>query len=195
MDFIIKLALTITNCIRNIKFAMIPLSSTIYGLVRPMCWVLLIVLFFLWFPCVRARQVDRSLRSTATFLICFHWSLLLAFSLHFSSSSAFLRSLFTQSSHLNCGLLRFLKPSCFFVSALFSNLSSFVFHSGHMSSLFFQLYKLWLQLLLLGLPFSFFPLSLLRLFSLSSCPHINVVNFDAVRTQLTYHVPTHFLPT
>ena len=39
-------------------------------------------------------------RCMATFVTCFHWSLLLAFSLHFSSSSAFLRSLFTQSSHL-----------------------------------------------------------------------------------------------
>ena len=34
----------------------------------------------------------------------FHWSLLLTFSLHLSSSSVFLRSLFTQSSHLSCGL-------------------------------------------------------------------------------------------
>ena len=46
--------------------------------------------------------------------------------LHFSSSSAFLRSLFTQSSHLNCGLPRFLQPSCFFVSHLFGDLSSFI---------------------------------------------------------------------
>ena len=38
------------------------------------------------------------------------WSLLLAFSLHFYSSSAFLRFLFTQSSHLSCGLPRFLQP-------------------------------------------------------------------------------------
>ena len=60
------------------------------------------------------RLVYWSLRSTATFVICFHWSLLLAFSLHFSSSSAFyffLRYLFTQSSHLSCGLPHFLKPS------------------------------------------------------------------------------------
>ena len=76
--------------------------------------------------CVGVRLVYWSLRSTATFVICFHWSLLLAFSLHFSSSSAFLRSLFTQSSHLNCGLPRFLIPSCFFVSDLFGNLSSFI---------------------------------------------------------------------
>ena len=47
-------------------------------------------------------------------------------SLHFSSSSAFLRSLFTHSSHLRCGLPRFLQPSCFFVSDLFGNLSSFI---------------------------------------------------------------------
>ena len=78
------------------------------------------------FPCVGVRLVYWSLRSTATFVICFHRSLLLAFSLHFYSSSAFLRSLFTQSSHLSCGLHRFLEPSCFFVSALFGSLSSFI---------------------------------------------------------------------
>ena len=42
------------------------------------------------FPCVGVRLVYSSLRCTATFVIHFHWSLLLAFSLHFSSSSAFL---------------------------------------------------------------------------------------------------------
>ena len=72
------------------------------------------------------RLIYWSLRSTATFVICFHRSLLLAFSLHFSSSSAFLRSLFTQSAHLSCGLPRFLEPSCFFFSALFASLSSFI---------------------------------------------------------------------
>ena len=83
--------------------------------------------FFLWFPCVGVRLVYCwPLRSTATFVTCFHWSLLLAFSLHFSSSSAFLRSLFTQSSHLSCVLPRFLKRSCFFVSDLFGNLSSLI---------------------------------------------------------------------
>ena len=61
-----------------------------------------------------------------TFVICFHWSLLLACSLHSSSSSAFLISLFTQPSHLSCGLPRFLKPSCFFVSDIFGILSSFI---------------------------------------------------------------------
>ena len=44
----------------------------------------------------------------------------------FSSSSAFLRSLFTQSSHLSYGLPPFLEPSYFFVSALFDSLSSFI---------------------------------------------------------------------
>ena len=83
-------------------------------------------MFFLWFPCVGMRLVYWSLRSTATFVIGFHWSLLLAFSLHFSSSSASIRALFTQSSHLSRGLPRFLKPSCFFVEDLFGNLSSFI---------------------------------------------------------------------
>ena len=79
------------------------------------------------FHCVRVRLFYWSLRSTAaTFVICFHWSLLLAFSLHLSSSSDFLRYLFTHSSHLSCGLPSFLEPSCFFVSALFGSLSYFI---------------------------------------------------------------------
>ena len=78
------------------------------------------------FPCVGMRLVYWSLRCTATFVFRFHWSLLLAFSLHFSSSSAVLRSLLTQSSHLSCGLPRFLQPSCFFVLDIFGHLSSFI---------------------------------------------------------------------
>ena len=81
----------------------------------------LIILFFLLFLLCRG-EADL----TATFVICFHLSLLLAFSLHCSSSSAFLRSLFTQSAHLSCGLPRFLEPSCLFVLALFGSLSSFI---------------------------------------------------------------------
>ena len=50
----------------------------------------------------------------------------MAFSLNFSSSSAFLRSLFTQSSHLSCDLPRFLYSSGSFVSDLFGNLWSFI---------------------------------------------------------------------
>ena len=98
-----------------------------------MCAIFEFVIYmsFLWFSLfVGVRLVYLSLRSTATFVISFCRSLLLAFSLHFSSSSAFLRSLFrslfTQSSHLSCGLPRFLQPSCFFDSDLFSNLSSFI---------------------------------------------------------------------
>ena len=67
-----------------------------------------------------------SLRSTATFVKKINWSLLLAFSLHFSSSSAFLRSLFAQSSNVRCDLHRFLQPSCLFVSDIFGNISSFI---------------------------------------------------------------------
>ena len=66
------------------------------------------------FPFVGVRLVYWSLRCTATFVICFHRSLLLAFSLHLSSSSAFLKSLHT------------VLPSCFLVSDLFGNLSSFI---------------------------------------------------------------------
>ena len=78
------------------------------------------------FPWVGVRLIYWLLRSTATFVICVPWSLLLAFSLHLSSSSAFLRSIFTPFSHLRCGLPRFLEPACFFVSALFGSLSYFI---------------------------------------------------------------------
>ena len=84
------------------------------------------------FPCVGVRLIYWSLRSTATFVICFDWSLLLAFSLHFSSSSAFLRSLFTQSwmwSFLFCGTL-------WNHLASLSRLFFIIFHSDHESSPF-----------------------------------------------------------
>ena len=54
------------------------------------------LLFFLSFPCCRGEAGQLSLPCTATFVIIFHCSLLLAFSLGFSSSSAFLRYI---SSH------------------------------------------------------------------------------------------------
>ena len=44
------------------------------------------------FLCVGMRMIYWSLRSTVTFVICFHWSLLLAFSLHFSFSDLFSHS-------------------------------------------------------------------------------------------------------
>ena len=58
----------------------------------------------------------------------------MAFSLHFSSSSAFLRCLFRQSSHPSCGLPRFLQYPRFFVS-IFLVISPF-FLSDHVSSPF-----------------------------------------------------------
>ena len=78
------------------------------------------------FPLVGVRLVYWSIHCTATFVIFFDWSQLLAFSLHLSSSSAFLRSLFTQSSHRSCGLPRFLQPPCVFISDLFCNPPSFI---------------------------------------------------------------------
>ena len=83
-------------------------------------------LFFLWFPLCRGEAGLLATPMYGYIVICFHWSPLLAFSVHFSSSSAFLRSLFTQSSHLSCGLARFLQPCCIFLSDLFRNLSSFI---------------------------------------------------------------------
>ena len=77
------------------------------------------------FPFCRGEAGNFSLCSTATFVIfsiaphCWPFP-------HFSSSSAFLRSLFKQSSHLSCCRPRFLQPPCSFVSDLFGNLSSFI---------------------------------------------------------------------
>ena len=84
------------------------------------------------FPFVEVRPV---IRHFGYFCYISHCSLLLAFSLHFSSFSAFpwsnqsidqsfysssdtfsVISLFRQYSHLSCCLPRFLQPSCFFVS-------------------------------------------------------------------------------
>ena len=111
--------------------------------------------FYVW-----VRLVYWSLRCMATFVISFHGSLLLAFPLHYSSSPAFLRYVFTQSSHLGCGLPRFLQHSGFFVSDLFGNLSSFILRMC--------------------------PAHFIRLFSLSSCFRILVVDVVAVRTEVSH---------
>ena len=52
---------------------------------------------FFWFPFCMG---EGGLVVTPLYSYFFHWSLLLAFSLHLSSSSGFLRYLLTQSSHL-----------------------------------------------------------------------------------------------
>ena len=77
------------------------------------------------FPFVAVSPVIRH-SDVQPLLLFFHCYLLLAISLHFSSSSAFLMSLFTQSAHLSCGLPRFLHLPCFFVPDLIGNLSSFI---------------------------------------------------------------------
>ena len=59
-------------------------------------------------------------------VIFFRRSLLVAISLHISSFFAFLVYLTMQSSHPNRGPPRLLHPPCFFVSAIFGNLSSFI---------------------------------------------------------------------
>ena len=69
---------------------------------------------------------------TSTVVIFVHLSLSLAFSLQFSSSFAFLRSLCGLASYLSGGLLRFLQQPWFFVSVFFNK--SLVFHSDHVSS-------------------------------------------------------------
>ena len=128
------------------------------------------------FPFVGVRLVSLSVRCTATYIICFHWSLLLAFTLHYSSS-AFLRSLFTQSSYLSCRLPSFLQRSCFFVSDLFGNLLQvfliLMTNVDHVSSPFHP------------------ALYYHRLFSLSSCSRILVICVVAVWTELTS--PSHYV--
>ena len=82
-------------------------------------------MFFVSFPFCRSEAGLVVTPLYGYFRDFLHCPLLLVVSLRFSSSSAFLRPLFTQSSHLSCGLARFLQPSCFFVSDLFRNLSPF----------------------------------------------------------------------
>ena len=86
------------------------------------------ILFLLWFPFYMgdARLLVTKLYGYVCKHKC-HWSLLyVGLSLHYSFFSAFLRSLFTQPSHLSCDLPRFLQPFYFFVSELFCNLSYFI---------------------------------------------------------------------
>ena len=96
------------------------------------------LLIFFLFPGYRVEAGQSSLWCMATIVIFFHCPLLLAFSVHLSSSSAFLRSIFCmcdlinspsfifrQSSHPSWDLLRFPQHPSFFASALFSDLSSF----------------------------------------------------------------------
>ena len=78
------------------------------------------------FPVVGVRQVTH--HHAVRLLLLFSSIAHCCFTLPsiFPLSSAFLRSLFRQSSHLSCGLPHFLQPPCFFVSVLFNNLSSFI---------------------------------------------------------------------
>ena len=103
---------------------------------------------------------------------CFHCSMLLPFSLHFSSSSsAFPMYPFMQSFHLGCGHSGFLQPTCFFVSALFVNFSSFILTvSTHFIRLLTvcQLYKPQFHFLLVCLSFFFSPLSRPAIYVFSS---------------------------
>ncbi len=107
------------------------------------------------------------------------------------SLSTFLPPL--PSSDLSSHNPRFLPPSCFFVSDIFGDLSSFILITcpAHLIRLLTicQLYKLQYQLLLAGLSFSFSPLSLHQLLSLSSCYRILVVYVAAVRREVTS--PSH----
>ena len=133
------------------------------------------------FPFVGARLFLLSLRCTY-FCKLFPLVHVVRLSLQFSSSSAFLRSLFTQSSHLSCGLPRFLQPSCFVVPYRFGNLPSFIMTM--LSSRFLAT----IQALVPTSSLRYF-FSLQRLFSLSSCSRTLAVYVVAVRTELTS--PSH----
>ena len=76
-----------------------------------------ISLFFLWFPLCRG---EAGLLVTPMYGYFCDSSPLVPAVGHFAPF-IFLLCLFTQSSHLSCGLPRFLEPSCFFVSDLFGN--------------------------------------------------------------------------
>ena len=133
-------------------------------------------MFLLWFPFWRG---EAGLFVTPLYgYVCnlFPLDPVVAFYLLFCSSSAFLGSLFTQSSHLRCGLPRFLSPSCFFVSDLFGNLSSFILtmYPSHFIRFLtiFQLYKPYFYIILFDISYSVSPFSLHRLLPLSSCSRI-----------------------
>ena len=83
-------------------------------------------LFFLWFPLCRGEAGLFVSPMYGYFCNSFPLAPVVGLFSPLSSSSPFLRSLFTQSSHLSCGLPRFLQPSCFIVSDLFGNFSSFI---------------------------------------------------------------------
>ena len=88
---------------------------------------LVCILFSLWFPLCRG---EADLLVTAKYGY-FRNLLPLVSVVDIFSPFIFLLclsqiSLFTHSSHLSGGLPRFLEPSCFFVSALFGSLSSFI---------------------------------------------------------------------
>ena len=85
---------------------------------------IIVMWFFPSFPFCRGQAGQLSLVCRAM-LLCFHCSLLLAFSLHFSSSSAFLRSVFTLSSLLSGCLALFcnLLVSLFQIFSIVSRLS------------------------------------------------------------------------
>ena len=122
---------------------------------------------FLSFPFCRGEAGHYlSFCFTATFVILFTELPVVGLFSPLFSSPAFLRSLFTQSFHLSCGLPRFPQPSCFFISDLFGNLSSFILTMcpTHIT---------WLLLTILStILLSFSSLSFHRLFSLSSCSQI-----------------------
>ena len=72
-------------------------------------------------PFCRGEAGHSSLRCTATFVILFPLLPVVGlFSSHLLAS-AFLRSIFIQSSHLSCRLPRFLQPPRFFLSDLSSH--------------------------------------------------------------------------
>ena len=141
-----------------------------------------VVLLFLSHPYGRDEAGHSSFRFTVIQYFC-HSSQLLVLSLHCSSSSAFLMSLFRQSSHLRCGFPCFPQPPCLFDSVHFDKHSSFILTivscqlnlADSESYLYCQPSRLQLQYLLIYLSFEFSPTFftpanlLVQLFSHSCC--------------------------
>ena len=82
-------------------------------------------LLFLLFPCCLGEVGNLSHRSTPTVLL-FQSLALWCWSIPHYYPPAFLRCLFRQSSHLGSGLPGFPQPSCYFISALFCNISALI---------------------------------------------------------------------
>ena len=82
-----------------------------------------VCLFYSRFPCVWVSPIIHHSAVRQRFPPSLR---VVAFSVHFAPSFAFLMFLFRLSPHLSCGLPLYRQHPCLFVSDIFANLSSFI---------------------------------------------------------------------